>query len=125
MYEVWQTKNDVLHVTDKMNSFTYEEVKCSSCNTSGLTSFVLYDIPRFLLLKTESADEDGVSLINDLDQIRIRPSDTHLPLDYHAQTVLLILDEDDIVYLRRTTNGYSPLNNTTGQFQETRQLSTH
>ena len=76
-------------------------------------------------MKTESANEDGVSLIDDIDQIRIRPSDAHLPLDYRAHTVLLILDEDDIVYLRRTTNSYSFLNNTTGQFQEIRQLSVH
>ena len=100
-----------------MNSFMYEEVKCSSCNTLGLTDFVLYNILRFLLLKTESAYEDCISLINDVGRIRIRPSDIHFSFDYHAQTVVIILDEDDIVCLRKTTNGYQSLNETTGQFQ--------
>ncbi|CAF1327049.1 unnamed protein product [Rotaria sp. Silwood1] len=123
MHDVWQIKTDALHVTYKMNSFMYEEIKCSSCNSSGLTNFVLYDIPRYLLLKTESAGTDCIDLIHDMDQIRIRPSDTHLPFDYHVQTVLLVLDEDDIVYLRKTTNGYSSLNKTTGQFVELRDFS--
>ncbi|CAF4279642.1 unnamed protein product, partial [Rotaria sordida] len=123
MHEIWEMKKDALHVTYKMNSFMYEEIKCSSCNTSGLTNFVLYDIPRFLLLKTESVDRDCINLIDDIDQIRIRPSDTHLPFDYHAQTFLLVLEEDDVVYLRKTTNGYSSLNKTTGQFVELRDLS--
>ncbi|CAF3760562.1 unnamed protein product, partial [Rotaria sp. Silwood1] len=125
MYEVWQMKKDALHVTYKMNSFMYEEIKCSSCNTSGLTNFVLYDIPRFLLLKTESTGTDCVSLIDDIDQIRIRPSDIHLPFDYHVQTILIVLEEDDIVYLRKTTNGYSSLNKTTGQFEELRNVSAY
>ncbi|CAF1029304.1 unnamed protein product [Rotaria sordida] len=123
MHEIWEMKKDALHVTYKMNSFMYEEIKCSSCNTSGLTNFVLYDIPRFLLLKTESVDRDCINLIHDIDQIRIRPSYTHLPFDYHAQTFLLVLEEDDVVYLRKTTNGYSSLNKTTGLFVELRDLS--
>ncbi|CAF4619150.1 unnamed protein product, partial [Rotaria sp. Silwood2] len=125
MHEVWQMKKDASHVTHKMNSFMYEEIKCSSCKTSGLTNFVLYDIPRFLLLKTESAGKDCISLIDDINQIRIRPSDTHLPFHYHIQTVLIVLEEDEIVYLRKTTNGYSSLNKTTGQFEELRNVSAY
>ena len=118
-------KKDALHVTYRMNSFMHEEVKCSSCNIAGLTNFILYDIPRFLLLKTKSADIDCTSLIDYIDQIRIRPSNMHLPFDYHVHTDLIVLEEDDIVYLRKTTNGYSSLNKTTGPFEELCHLSTY
>ena len=125
MHEVWQMIKDVLHVTYRVNCFMQEEVKCSSCNIPGLTNFILYDIPRFLLLKTESADRDCTSLIDYIDQIRIRPSDMHLPFDYHGHTVLIVLEEDDIICLRKTTNGYSTLNKTNGQFEKLHHLSTY
>ena len=76
-------------------------------------------------MKTESADIDCTSLIDYIDQIRIRPSDMHLPFDYHVHTVLIVLEEDDIVYLRKITNGYSSLNKTTGQFEKLHHLSTY
>ncbi|CAF2072354.1 unnamed protein product [Rotaria magnacalcarata] len=125
MHEIWQMKKDASHVTHKIQFFMHEEINCSSCKTAGLTDFVLYDIPRFLIFKTESINTDCITLIDDINQLRIRPLDTNLPFDYHLQTVLIVLEEDDIVYLRKTTNGYTSFNKTTGQFVQLRDLSTY
>ncbi|CAM4971875.1 unnamed protein product [Rotaria socialis] len=125
MHEIWQMKKDASHVTHKIQFFMHEEINCSSCKTAGLTNFVLYDIPRFLIFKTESINTDCITLIDDINQLRIRPLDTNLPFDYHLQTVLIVLEEDDIVYLRKTTNGYTSFNKTTGQFVQLRDLSTY
>ncbi|CAM4985835.1 unnamed protein product [Rotaria socialis] len=115
MHEIWQMKKDASHVTHKIQFFMHEEINCSSCKTAGLTNFVLYDIPRFLIFKTESINTDCITLIDDINQLRIRPLDTNLPFDYHLQTVLIVPEEDDIVYLRKTTNGYTSFNKTTAE----------
>ncbi|CAF1202066.1 unnamed protein product [Didymodactylos carnosus] len=65
-----------------------------------------------LLLKTANNDSDCVNLIDDVDQLLIRPSLYHPTFEY---IVLIVLEEDDIIYLRKTGHSYSSYNKLSGQ----------
>ncbi|CAF1043439.1 unnamed protein product [Adineta ricciae] len=47
----------------------------------------------------------------------IKPTCYHRNIEYNAQTVMMVLEEDYIVYLRKNPNGYSSYNETTKQFE--------
>jgi len=53
MYEMWQMKSTTQHIDAEMAKFVNKAVKYSSCQTLGLTTFILCDIPRFLYLILE------------------------------------------------------------------------
>jgi hypothetical protein len=117
MHDVWEMKSNVEYISGVMTNFLSDEIKCSSCERLGLTNVVLYDIPRFLILKTISNDSDCINLIDDIEQLFIRPSPSHPSFEYNVQTVLIVLEEDNIVYLRKTGMGYSSFNETSGDFE--------
>jgi len=117
MHEVWQMKSNIDYISTAMTNFLYDEIKCSSCRKLGLTNSILYDIPQFLLLKAVSDDSDCINLIDDVELLFVRPSPSHPSFEYDVQTVLIVLEEDNIAYLRKTGNGYSSYNKTSGEFE--------
>ena len=124
MHDVWQMSRNVEHINITMHDFLYREINCFSCRKLGLTNSIVYDIPQFLVLKAVSDDSDCISLIDDFEQFYIRPSPLHPSFEYNAQTVLIVLEEDNIVYLRKTVRGYSTYNSTSGNFELVNDLPT-
>ncbi|CAM4844822.1 unnamed protein product [Rotaria magnacalcarata] len=107
-----------------INSFVYEETKCSKCKEQGLTRVMLYDIPRFLILKTRNTDPNAINFIDDSGLLHIRPSFSHPSFEYNMETVLIVLEENAIFYLRKTENGYSSYNKATSEFEPIQDFST-
>ena len=95
----------------------FTEIKCSSCSRLGYTNSVVYDLPRFLILRTRSNVDECVNFIDDIDQLVIRPTATHRQVEYNVQTAMIVLEEDHIVYLKKNSNGYSSYNESTNQFE--------
>jgi hypothetical protein len=105
------------HINVAMNTFFYQEIQCSLCRGLGLTKAVLYDIPQYLVLSRKSADVQCVNLIDDVDLLIIKPSMQDVRFEYSANIVLMVLDNNEIFYLRKTQNGFSYYNKVNGQFQ--------
>lgn len=124
MHKIWQMSNETNNITAAMNEFMFDEIKCSSYNMSGLTNCVVHDIPRFLLLTTTSANPDCINMIDDADTLFIRPSFTHSSFEYNVQTMIIVLEEDDIIYLRKTQSGYSSYNKNNHCFEPLHDFST-
>jgi hypothetical protein len=124
MHEIWQMKSTAEHINAEMVTFVYKQIKCSSCPILGLTNSVLYDIPRFLLLNSRSNDTDCVKLIDDIDSLFIQPSLTYPLFEYNVQTVMIVLEEDQIMYLRKNGSEYSSYNKISGEFEALRDLTT-
>ena len=117
MHGVWQMKSDIEYINTAMINFLYDEIKCSSCQKLGLSNSILYSIPQFLLLKAVSDDSECINLINDVEVLFVRPSPSHPSFEYDVQTVLIVLEEDNIIYLRKSGRGYSSYNKTSGEFE--------
>ncbi|CAF3851389.1 unnamed protein product, partial [Rotaria magnacalcarata] len=123
-HDVWQMQTNIEEVNAIINSFVYEEIKCSKCKEQGLTRVVLYDIPRFLILKTRSTDPNTINFIDDSGLLHIRLSFSHPSFEYNMETVLIVLEENAIFYLRKTENGYSSYNKATSEFEPIQEFST-
>ena len=46
-----------------------------------------------------------------------KPTSHHRIIEYKAQTTMMVLEEDYIVYLRKNSNGYSSYNEVSNQFE--------
>ena len=84
MHEVWQMKRTVEYISTAMINCLFHDVNCSSCRKSGLTNLIVYDIPQFLVLKTMSNDSECIDLIDDVESLFIKPSPSHLALEYNV-----------------------------------------
>ncbi|CAF4594053.1 unnamed protein product, partial [Rotaria magnacalcarata] len=124
LHDVRQMQTSIEDVNAIINSFVYEETKCSKCKEQGLTRVMLYDIPRFLILKTRNTDPNAINFIDDSGLLHIRPSFSHPSFEYNMETVLIVLEENAIFYLRKTENGYSSYNKATSEFEPIQDFST-
>ena len=117
MHEIWEMKNNAKHVENAMQAFMLSEIPCSSCKQVGYTNSIIYDLPQFLILKTRSNVDECITLVDDVNRLTIRPTVSHTPIEYNIQTVMLVLEEDSIVYLRKSQNGYTSYNEASNQFE--------
>jgi hypothetical protein len=62
-------------------------------------------------------DSNCIELIDDVDLLSIRPTPDSSPIDYFVQTVLVVLEGDDILYLRKTFDGYASFNKDNKKFE--------
>ena len=116
--DIFEMKAHANHIKDAMFDFVYTEIKCSSCRHSGLTRAVLYDIPQYLVLTHKSDDTECVELINEVDLLVIEPSLENSKIDYSPTTVFIVLDNNELFYLRKLGNGLSYYNKMVGQFEQ-------
>ncbi|CAF1364689.1 unnamed protein product [Adineta steineri] len=124
MHEIWSMRSTATHINDKMASFVRKKIICSSCQKPGLTNSVVYDIPKFLVLNTRSNDADCVKLIDEVDLLFVQPIDMSLSFEYSIQTAIIVLEEDQVIYLRKNGNNYLSYNKTTNQFEAIIDLTT-
>jgi hypothetical protein len=68
-------------------------------------------------LLSAPCDSNCIELINDVDNLSIRPTLNGPPIDYYAQTVLVVLEGDDILFLRKTFDGYTSSNKDSKRFE--------
>ena len=78
---------------------------------------VLYDLPRFSILNLRTNDSQCVSRIDEVDFLTIRPTRTRCQFEYSIQTAMIVLEDDDVFYLRKTPAGFSYFNKASGQFE--------
>jgi len=69
-------------------------------------------------------ENPAVSFIDEVDLLSIKPAITCPSFEYSIQTVLVVLDEDEIIYLRKNGTGYSSYNKISGQFEILHDLTT-
>ncbi|CAM4951852.1 unnamed protein product [Rotaria socialis] len=100
-HDVWQMQTNIEEVNAIINSFAYEDIKCS-----------------------KSTGPNAVDFIDDSGLLHIRPSFSHPAFEHYIQTILIVLEEDDIFYLRKTENGYSSYNKTTSEFEPIQEFPT-
>jgi hypothetical protein len=117
LHDIWEMNFHTDHINAIMIAFFHNEIKCSSCKRSGLTNAVLYDVPRYLVLSRKSDDVQCVNLINAVDLLVIQPSLEDSKFEYRAHTALMVLENDEVFYLRKITNGFSYYNKVNGQFE--------
>ena len=124
MHEIWKMKANADHIGAAINNFCYKEFQCSACRHVGLTETMIYDIPQYLLLKVMSNDGDCADLIDEVDSLVIQPLASQTTVEYNAQTAIIVLDDDEILYLRKSDGGYSCFDQSAGRFQMLRDLTT-
>lgn len=117
MHELLNMQENMLNIDVSMRAFIYDEIKCSLCGEFGLTRSVLYELPRFLLLKCRNNEPNVVNFIDERDSLYIRPSYTHPSFKYNVQIILVVLEDNDLVYLKKTGIGYSIFNSSTRKFE--------
>lgn len=100
-----------------MNEFSQKHIQCSSCPTKGLNNSILYDAPRFSIFTLRTNDTRCVNLIDEVDLLSIHPTLTSCPFEYSIQTAMIVLEDDEIFYLRKTTAGFSYFNRENRQFE--------
>lgn len=124
MHKVWQITRAATHINDAIAAFMCEEITCLSCKQQGLTSSIVYDIPKVLVLKTESADLDCVSLIDEVGLGSVELPEQSVSIEYCVQTGVIVLDEDQLLYLRKDRKNYLSYNISTDRFESIPHLTT-
>ena len=117
MHEIWKMRANADHISAAINNFCYQEIQCSACRHVGLTKTMIYDIPQYLLLKVMSNDGDCADLIDEVNSLVIQSLASQTTLEYNAQTAMIVLDDDEILYLRKSGSGYSCFDKSNGRFQ--------
>ncbi|UJR13059.1 hypothetical protein I4U23_000085 [Adineta vaga] len=123
-HEVWEMKSNGNHIDNVLDHFMVKEIKCSSCSHMGYTNGVLYDLPRFLIFKSHSDLEESIDLIHNVERLIIKPTFYHYGIEYNQGTVMLVHEEDNIVYLRKSPNGYTSYNESSNQFELLKDVTT-
>lgn len=126
MHEIWSMKSTAKHISDGMANFINKDILCSGCQKPGLTNTFIYHLPKFLILNIRSSiDANYINLIDEVDALFIEPLNTSsLVVEYNIQTVLIVLEDDQIVYLRKDGNAYLSYNKATNQFEKILNLTT-
>ena len=117
LHEIWELKTHVDRVNISINDFSNKDIKCSSCPTRGLNNSVLYDIPRFSIFTLRTNDSQCAKLIDEVEFLSIRPTQMSSQIEYSIQTAMIVLEDDEVFFLRKTPDGFSYFNKATRQFE--------
>ncbi|CAF4112095.1 unnamed protein product [Rotaria sp. Silwood2] len=121
LHDVYLMDLKTTHINDVLNNSLQRSIECSSCHTFGLSNAILYDIPQFMLLSAPCSTK-CIELIADVDLLAIQPLSSSSTIEYSVQTVLVVLEGDDILFLRKDHNGYSLFNKDSKRFELLRDM---